>query len=69
MHERFPVPVKRPIFLTASGEEAVVVCSPVSLYNPGTYNVSCIAKDNKTKAVTQCDYVVSARQVELHRGE
>ncbi|XP_042143054.1 uncharacterized protein LOC8038470 isoform X1 [Ixodes scapularis] len=62
VHDSFPVVLKTPDFVSSSGDAAVVTCTPSSLHGPGTYNVSCTAKDNKSQAETQCDYVVNARQ-------
>lgn len=63
VHDSFPVVLKTPDFVSSSGDAAVVTCTPSSLHGPGTYNVSCTAKDNKSQAETQCDYVVNARQI------
>lgn len=69
VHDSFPVVLKTPDFVSSSGDAAVVTCTPSSLHGPGTYNVSCTAKDNKSQAETQCDYVVNARQIAPFRGE
>ncbi|XP_077501735.1 uncharacterized protein LOC144112799 isoform X2 [Amblyomma americanum] len=67
VYDTYPAPVRPPAFEAASGGPALVTCEPATLLGPGAYNVTCTARDNKTKAETQCAYVVNARQIEQFR--